>query len=59
MQALRILNRFGIIPFGIIHVGANDGAEFEAYRDARAETVVYIEPISLRSAMRNISTWMK
>lgn len=41
-----MLLKFGIRPRGIIHVGANYGQEFDAYRSSLAETVLYIEPIS-------------
>ena len=46
MEALPLLNEYGILPKGIIHVGANDGREFEAYRAWNPEIAVYIEPIS-------------
>ena len=47
MEALRLLNAFGIVPWGILHVGASDGQEFgAAYRASHAQTVVYVEPIS-------------
>ncbi|ACK51654.1 methyltransferase FkbM family [Methylocella silvestris BL2] len=46
MEALSLLQEFEIHPSGIIHVGANDGLEFDAYRQSRADTVVYVEPIS-------------
>jgi FkbM family methyltransferase len=45
MLALDLMQSFGVAPRGIIHVGANDGAEFEAYRGVGANAVVYIEPI--------------
>jgi FkbM family methyltransferase len=45
VEALQLLSSFGMSPTGIIHVGANYGQEFEAYRDSGAETVVYVEPI--------------
>lgn len=34
------------LPEGIIHVGANEGQEFEAYQAANPSTVLWIEPIS-------------
>jgi hypothetical protein len=40
MEALQLLSSFGVSPTGIIHVGANYGQEFEAYRDSGAKTVV-------------------
>lgn len=46
MEALHLLNSFGLAPTGILHVGANYGQEFEAYRNSGAETVVYVEPIA-------------
>ena len=39
------MSRFGIPPRVIIHVGANRGQEFEAYKACGAKTAVYIEPI--------------
>ena len=45
MLALKLLEKRGIRPRGVIHVGANIGQEFEAYRHAAVEPVVYVEPI--------------
>jgi FkbM family methyltransferase len=54
MEALRLLGGFGIVPRGVIHVGANTGQEFEAYAATNAETVVYIEPIqAVYAALKN------
>jgi FkbM family methyltransferase len=46
VEALHLLKAFDISPKGIVHVGANDGLEFDAYRESNADTVVYVEPIS-------------
>ena len=45
MHALTLMDKFGVLTRGIIHVGASWGQEFPAYRDSTAKTVLYIEPI--------------
>jgi len=45
MHALTLMEKFGVLTRGIIHVGASWGQEYRAYRDSGAKTVLYIEPI--------------
>jgi len=45
VHALTLMDKFGVLTRGIIHVGASWGQEFPAYRDSTAKTVLYIEPI--------------
>ncbi len=42
---LGLIREFGLRCRGVIHVGANRGEEFDSYRRAGLESVVYIEPI--------------
>ena len=42
---LPLIERLGTKCKGVIHVGANSGQEFEAYRSADIGCVIYIEPI--------------
>ena len=42
---LGLIKRLGLHCHGIIHVGANVGQEFESYRSAGLQSVLYIEPI--------------
>lgn len=46
MQALNLMEKFGVLTRGVIHVGAGWGPEFSAYRDSTANTVLYIEPMN-------------
>src|SRR5437868_40730 len=42
---LGLIREFGRECRGVIHVGANLGQEFDSYRRAGLQSVVYIEPI--------------
>lgn len=42
---LGLIREFGLRCRGVIHVGANRGEEFDAYRMAGLESVIYVEPI--------------
>jgi FkbM family methyltransferase len=42
---LGLIKRLGLECRGVIHVGANLGQEFDSYRRAALESVIYIEPI--------------
>ncbi len=57
MKAIDLLDHFGIKPYGIIHVGANDGGECAAYAAATRDVCVYVEPIPdvLARLEKNIS----
>lgn len=45
-QPLNIIEKLRLPkPLGIIHVGANVGQEFQAYKNAQIKVCVYIEPI--------------
>lgn len=40
-----ILERFKLAPKNLIHVGANNGSEHLAYKEANLENVIYIEAV--------------
>lgn len=40
-----LISHLGLECRGVIHVGANQGQEFDSYRRAGLESVIYIEPI--------------
>ena len=42
---LQLIQELGKSCKGVVHVGANEGQEFESYRSAQLECVVYIEPV--------------
>jgi FkbM family methyltransferase len=45
MDVCAHLNTFGLIVTGIVHIGANDGAEYEDYAKSTGGPVVFIEAI--------------
>lgn len=40
----KIASEFGLAPFGVIHVGAHHGQEYQAYKDMGIKDIVFIEP---------------
>ena len=47
MEALRLMSSFGLAPRGIVHIGANDGQEFEAYLASGAETDRHLDEVEI------------
>lgn len=41
----QIIKKFNLKPTGILHIGASHGEEFEAYREAGLERMIWIEAI--------------
>lgn len=38
-----LITKHKIIPTGVLHIGANDGAEYEAYKKAGVKSIIFIE----------------
>ena len=41
----KLIAKYGIKPKGVIHIGANNGAECKAYYSNGVERTIWIEPI--------------
>lgn len=59
MQAIELMQAAGFYPYGIVHVGANEGQERFFYHKAGPSIVIYIEPIDyvFNKLISNISSF--